>query len=836
MTIKEQIERIISNRQQCQPEFLQMFDEVMKMRDFINGVNSFKANPGWLAMIETNDKLKTEWILLVSEVKKLEDLINPLCNGDSGSLVECLKRVKRDYLNIGCVGPWRQGKSTVISKLTNLSDYVIPRSKFLTCTGTTINIFNGNQVVWENGQYVERDGNKAVVYYHSFNSICKAINDYLKELKLGSMPYANTRESFIHNCTSCYQANLGKPGTDSKLKEMLDMYLLHATDYVDSLKPQDNMYDEITSLSSIESQKRLRPLVSYYEHTDAEYKEMGITTPPQVFYVLAVKKVDIYTTFLVNGENGPEEVGKIQFVDTPGLGESKLEVEDTLAKSLRSELDIAICLRKVSNQAGIIPDDSFNFHRVLKQNTSGRKPENWVFYLYNKEGNVADDILQTTFNKINDNLANCNEPGLLPGQTVGGIKLKYDLSRTTGNHIEFIDAENDAEKLQMFFISILTEMASTIADSDRAFYQEARDGYSLASNLYHSLIHGTFRSVSQCLPTFDDREKIINTIKAVKDEWNETVKCPETLNDSINKALANFYNESYGVVLAGVFGMNPDEIGRMDKSIQEVINATELQVKERLAEQKRIAHDALIPYVQKKITQNAVNTHDVNGIFDTWKEKLADAMVVKALSLIEGTDAILQMEGVKTVLWKGLMSKGNLSFGKTNEKEWLEYILKLLDEGGQDFAALHDAIYQFKNYHFDLKGVISEFVKASINQVIAKYGILLGDGHRLEDIQESVYKTLIESESETKAKIQTQCKGTVNGQLSLALQNFIEKVNSFEMLIIPSGSPFLTYNYEFEQLVKFYNKYSNEIFLADELASQKLAVQEWDVLKQKFAK
>ena len=90
------------------------------------------------------------------------------------------------------------------------------------------------------------------------------------------------------------------------------------------------------------------------------------------------------------------------------------------------------------------------------------------------------------------------------------------------------------------------------------------------------------------------------------------------------------------------------------------------------------------------------------------------------------------------------------------------------------------------------------------------------------------------SESETKANIQTQCKHTVDGQLSLALNNFIEKVNTFEMVIIPSGSPFLTYNYEFEQLVKFYNKYSSEIFSSDELASQKLAVQEWNVLRLKF--
>ena len=58
MTIKQQIESIIANRQQYQPEFVRYFDEVSKMRDFVNGVNGFKSNSGWLAMVNGNQKLK----------------------------------------------------------------------------------------------------------------------------------------------------------------------------------------------------------------------------------------------------------------------------------------------------------------------------------------------------------------------------------------------------------------------------------------------------------------------------------------------------------------------------------------------------------------------------------------------------------------------------------------------------------------------------------------------------------------------------------------------------------------------------------------------------------
>lgn len=831
MTIKDQIDKIITERRRNLPEFVNYSNRVTTIRDFINGVNAFKVNPGWLTMIKTNDKLRKEWELLKTEVDKLQSLLLPLSDGDSGSLVECLKRVKRDYLNIGCVGPWRQGKSTVIAKLTNLSDYVIPRSKFLTCTGTTINIFNGNQVVWENGQYTEKDGNKAVVYYHSFHSICKAINDYLAELQLGSMPYASTRDSFIQNCTACYNANAKKPGSDSKLKKMLDTYLLQASQYVDSLKPQDDMYEEITSLSSLESQKRLRPLVSYYEHTDAEYKELGITTPTQVFKVLAVKKVNIYTQFLVNGVDGPEEVGKIQFVDTPGLGESKLEVADTLAKALRSELDIAICLRKVSNQAGIIPNDSYDFHKVLKQNTFGRKPENWMFYLYNKEGNVPDDILQTTFTDVNNNLANTQEQGLVPNQIVGGIKLKYDLSNSVGNHIDFIDAENESEKLQHFFLSILTEMANTISDSDNAFFDEARKAYHTLDNAYNAILRNSFWNVSKCIPTFDDREKILNTIRAINQAWIDTVCCPDTLNASINKALSQFYTESYGVSLAEVLGVSKDDIDKMSAKIKSIENSAEIKIVQKLNDRIQAAREVIFPVIQKQINQQVITTQQVLSIYHTWTTKLTDLMVNRALSFIKDAQIIHEIENVKVVIWRALMNNGLLSFGQSEETAWVEYFLNLLEEGGSDFAALHDAIQDFYLYKFDLEGRIKKIVKTKIDEIATDYAIPL---HQGGNIHEAIFMTLYNAESQTKASIQSDCKNVVDGQLSIELSSFNNQVGNFEMTIIPARDHLLDYKIEFEQLIKFYNKYSADIYSNDSEASQKLAVKEWNVLKLKF--
>lgn len=831
MAIQDQINGIIRNRQQYKDEFENKYERVKAMRDFINGIESFKHNPGWAMLIASNEKLRHEWEETVDDVDKLNQFVTTLCDGDTGCLIECLKRVKREYLNIGCIGPWRQGKSTVISKLTTLSDYVIPRSKFKTCTGTTINVFNGKQTIWEGGNYAEKDGNKAIVYYHSFHSICKLINEYLSILEFQQMPYSSTQETFIRECSDCHKKNHGKPGTDPELKKMLDTYLVNAAKYAHLLKVQDDAFDEIPNLSSKESQKRLRPLVSYYPKTDKEYEEEGVLSPEQSFDVLAVKRVDVFTDFKIAGE----EVGKIQFVDTPGIGESKIGVTEALSQALRSDIDIAICLKKVSGQKGIITSDSKLFHAVLKRSTKGRKPEKWVFYLYNKEGNVPEDILMTTFTDVNDDLANTIVNGY-NNESIKGISLRYDINSTSGhNHIAFIDAENDVQRLEKFFLDILSEMASTISESDETFYDEARKAYKNANSLYESIIKNRIWNVSKCLPTFDDREKILGVIQDVNNSWIHNVKCPDTLSESIKNALSKFYKEPYGVILAEVLGIPKNEIEKMIADIKNVEQSPEYKVKERLEKRKQLAKDTIFKYVERAITDILVKKGELNPAYTKWFTCLKDKMADRALSYVRTTDVVQQMEDVKTVVWRCFMKEGRLSFISNDENLWLNEFINILDEGGNDFAALHDSIVAFKDYKFDLEGAISKIIDTSIGDIATRFTIIQGAGGNIDSMRNAVYETLLLAESETKAAIQSECANVVESQLSIQLGNFNKAVIDFLTLIIPAKKNVLEYDFVLEQLIKFYNKYSTDIFSNDEQASQKLAVQEWNVLKLKYS-
>ena len=418
-----------------------------------------------------------------------------------------------------------------------------------------------------------------------------------------------------------------------------------------------------------------------------------------------------------------------------------------------------------------------------------------------------------------------------PGQTVGGIKLKYDLSNPVGNHIDFIDAYNETDKLQRFFMSILSEMSRTIADSDNAFYQDARDGFQKAQSIFRHITCGTLKNISQCLPTFDNREKIINTIKSIDDAWTKTVQCPSSLKGSINAALSQFYNESYGVVLAYVLGISKDKIEKMASDIKAVEKTPEMKPSARLAKREQVAKDVIYPVIQQTINQQVIDKKQVQSKYGDWKNALSEEMIRRALSFIKDADIIDQVENVKTIVWRALMNEGQLALSSTIESEWIENFLKILDEGGADFSALRDSVSKFYTSKFDIEAQIKSIVKGKIDKIAIDTQVLQGN---IDNIHESIFKTLYDAESKTKGSIQSECGSVVEGQLAIELNKFNNEVITFQTTIIPASEHLLTYKEEFEQLIKFYNKYSNEIFCHDDEAQLKLAVKEWNVLQLKY--
>lgn len=842
MPIAEKIQEIITRRQSVQAEFLGYAGKVAEMVSFIATIHKFDESIGWKQLLSTNPKLKREWDTFYSNIEELEQNVKKLYENDSnGLLIECLKRVKRDYLNIGCVGPWRQGKSTVIAELSNLDDYVIPRSKFEACTGTTINVFNGAEEVWNGKSFVSKGGNKAVVFFYSFKELCGLINEYLNLLGFRPMPVTQNADELRSLCADYYSRYVNQAVDNGKteIKKMLMSYLGNVEDYVTYLRTEDGEYRTIENLNNPGSRIELRPFVSYYEHPDRYYEENNIETPARIYRVLAVKNVNVYTNFEICGEN----VGKIQFLDTPGIGESKIGVNESLSKSLRQDLDIAICLKKV--RSGVDNNDSYEFHKLLRTNVNGRNPENWIFYLFNLcEPNITTALRNATVSPVLNDLSNTM---LQDGSQ--GITLRYNHPEDANlpNHVDEIDVLHDNSKLQSFFHKILQEMSNTILSTDDSFYTETRKIYRLALNMYSGKILSGLLEVSRSIPTFDDREQIQLIIKEVESEWNHVLddgKHDFNLDKSIQEALKLFYDEPVGCQFAKSFLTGYDKEKVITKEdIKKLKNDLEsLKNKEMTKSEKRQARDNMVrnllfPMVENRITDVMFMTDGHHPLLVQWTESLEKNVLDAAFSLIDDKNVIQKMTDVKSLFWKAFRNKGHLSF-IGEESCWLDGFLLLLKEGGSDFKDLYDCLVEFNQQKIDLREQIYNIINNTTSKIIkefTEYGsnpdFTCPDG-----VRNAYFTCLVSKENRIKFLLKTDFENTVGKQVQKAEQTFVTSIVNFITHVIPSNRPVTDYAKIYEQLIKFYHKYYSFIFTNDSQREQKIAVQEWNVFVSKYNK
>ena len=489
LSLSQQIQRVVDKRNEALDSLTPLLTQAREWKDWIDGIESFLNENGfnWDAIIEeSGESTATRWESLkgdISEFKKNVYNLLETSGNYEGSLAEAYARAERSYLNLGSIGPWRRGKSELIARMTQLDSWIVPRSKLDKCTGTTINIINDKYKYEDSEGVAQCAENVALIYHYSVKEMCDILNQYFDYLGIDLHISASTQSEFKAFCNANrsriqeIKGQVGKKG----FKDTLDEYIEHVDEYYKNL---DGKILTIMNLDTDASKKLYRPCVSYRKTPDNIGTEVS-------YQVLATKKAVVYTHFkLVD-----TEVGKIQIVDTPGIGEKRIGVDDALETALKKDLDIAIGLGKV---APAIDDEDLvqQFHEKLKMELKGRKPEEWVFYLFNVWSTAADidkDVVETVKNKI---LTDLRAPICKGDVNYPGIGI-------TKNHTAFIDCRNDFSLLgynkdntlnmsddkgiEPFIREVLEMMVHSIQNVDDAFYAKARDEYHQVKEEYENL-------------------------------------------------------------------------------------------------------------------------------------------------------------------------------------------------------------------------------------------------------------------------------------------------------------------------------------------------------------
>jgi Dynamin family len=217
-------------------------------------------------------------------------------------------RTSRPTLNIGVVGLMRQGKSTLLQQLSELSDQEIPARDGAACTAVQSNIYHQDTETY------------ADVIMHSEQSFLdEVIAPYFEKLGLGRSPMS--LDEF-----AAWQPRFNR--TETLHETMYDHLRL---DYHANLHHYRSELHPGNPRSLRIEQQAIPQFVSQ------ERNQQGQLT---TYQHISVRQVKIFCRFRQFG------VDRLGLVDVPGLGDTRLGDEEMMLRALGTEADVVLFLRR----------------------------------------------------------------------------------------------------------------------------------------------------------------------------------------------------------------------------------------------------------------------------------------------------------------------------------------------------------------------------------------------------------------------------------------------------------------------------------------------------------
>lgn len=153
----------------------------------------------------------------------------------NASIVSLTKRFTKETINIGVAGKARQGKSTLLQKISGLSTKEIPTSDELPCTGTKSKIHHSEDSPYAKIEFYSKEEFLKEILYNYFDKLnlpkpfsLKRFGDSLPKLSNNRSDDRNLDKAiyeklkFIYEAFGSFQELLSKPAKLLELEEIID--------------------------------------------------------------------------------------------------------------------------------------------------------------------------------------------------------------------------------------------------------------------------------------------------------------------------------------------------------------------------------------------------------------------------------------------------------------------------------------------------------------------------------------------------------------------------------------------------------------------------------------
>lgn len=310
-----------------------------------------------------------ELLDLVTAIQKVDDALSEL-----GKL---RLRFKREAVRIAFIGHERQGKSTFIQSMTGLPNEVIPAYDGTSCTGAVSVIHNadiGKPFI-------------AKVEFYTLKEFLDNVNSKLRILLPGKNYVLNSLDDLDHINLKDFDGDDRTELEGYVKKGLIDHKSFYGPYLGRGVIELDNkdetmkfvaQYREFSSRQEVPHDANPADVVSRTKDKLEDGTSILVWRHMYYWY-LAVKSVNIYCKF------PNEECGKIEFVDTIGLGPviNADSVEKEMFRVLLDDCDGAVDIFCPSPIGGSLPDRENKIFTKLKEQLSQRDPQLWMSYAIN---------------------------------------------------------------------------------------------------------------------------------------------------------------------------------------------------------------------------------------------------------------------------------------------------------------------------------------------------------------------------------------------------------------------------------------------------------------------
>lgn len=810
LTLKEKVNNVVDIRKEAEQEFAPMVKEVESIKERLETFTGFNrtAPTLWNAILSERQGTLEQWEAIMEKMKSLKTLVsnslNPMLSED-GFLIQAYQRSTRDYLNLALMGPWRQGKSKVISKLTNLGVGIVPVAGGGNCTGTTINIISNDY---------KGENDVAVIYHHSAASICEVLNEYFKLLGISCHADALSPEQFLGFCSDSdvlRKVRGCNPGEgDETYKSTLLDYLTYAKEYYMELTGEVEPLGNL--LQSQESQNRFFSLVTF---------RTAPNNPTEQHKTLAIQKAEVYTKFKLLGE----DVGKVQILDTPGIGEKRISVDQALKEALHKNVDIAIAVNAVDSTIKGMAEVE-KFHNILKKELNNRGAEDFLFYLFNLWSSVLETAKGTDDDFSPKNAIEGKVEKVLQHLN-GSFKDKetnkvYHGIPLDESHIAIIDCVKDQrlvgyegedillsedEGIAPFIHAILSMMASVIGSVDEKFYVAARKQYNSIKKEWAALL----KDMKQlALPTYNGIQSEVDRqtehLNMVLTKWGgKNVDLVKGIKTNVEA----FCNEGFGSEVIKVFNSEKPKNKNVDDGDSEAIySIVSGQESPRITS---TGHSTRAEFIEYSKVKNDMCNMILDDVLETHIDETTAS--IKLNEIREEFFKIMQDEGCF-----GLVVEGE------NEDTFSSNLISLLVEDGC-YPVLLSYIIGIKEFKLNSQ----EKLKPIIEAVIYSSSHYDDFGNSGFDSYENAFKSFVNSlcviEMTIKGSLSDDSFGTQIQMIQTEFDTIYSKLKSMASFNDTAIEPEVR-----KEIKKFYTNHQDKVFADNENAKKQGLIDKWKKL------